>query len=552
MTYSGRSMSVLPIVDRELRVTARRPGTYWMRFWTVLAMLAIWLVLLTESRSIAPAQMGQHLLNALGILALVFSMHSGVFLTSDCLSEEKREGTLGLLFLTDLKAYDVVSGKFAANSLHAFFGLLAVFPILGLALLIGGVTGLEFARLMLVLAVTMFFSLSMGLVVSAMNREAKRAVTQAFLVVLVFAGLFPALRWFQWLLFGSGRLDFLLWFSPGYAYLEALDVFYKLRNGPREFWGALGTLFALGIGGIVVANVVLPRSWQEGTQERVGKARAKRRARFSKKVTPGFIGRLEPMYWLAVRDGSPQLMARRILMFLLPVWFLMMVASILLSSRTSRIDAFVTAMFTAYALHFIVKLLITMEAGRRMNQDRRSGAWELLLVTPLRVEAILKGQKRALRRHFLEAMLILGLINAVMMAVVWVFHKELDIQPRDRFMFWEMFLGGMLALATDFYALSWVGMWRGLRAIKYHRGVIGALGQVMLPAPLYFFFLMFLHPNGSDKMVRFVMATWFGLGVVVSLVSGGVAKRRLLKRFRSEVVGAHWTVEGSATERSSA
>src|SRR4051812_12692098 len=131
-------MVLLPIVDRELRVAARRASTYWMRCVAAMLVLIVFLVLLANGRG-SMAQMGKHLLNAMGVLALGFSMLAGVFLTSDCLSEEKREGTLGLLFLTDLKGYDVVLGKLAANSLHAFFGLLAIFPVLGLSLLLGGV-----------------------------------------------------------------------------------------------------------------------------------------------------------------------------------------------------------------------------------------------------------------------------------------------------------------------------------------------------------------------------------------------------------------------------
>src|SRR5689334_8341494 len=147
-------MPFLPIVERELRVASRRPGTYRMRFLAGVAVMSLWFVLLVGTDMAVPAQRGRHLFNALGVLTLGFSMFAGVFLTSDCLSEEKREGTLGLLFLTDLKGYDVVLGKLAATSLDAFFWLLAVFPILGLPLLIGGVSGAEFWRLALVLTAT--------------------------------------------------------------------------------------------------------------------------------------------------------------------------------------------------------------------------------------------------------------------------------------------------------------------------------------------------------------------------------------------------------------
>src|SRR5215469_11630653 len=91
---------------------------------------------------------------------------AGVFFTAHSLTEEKREGTLGLLFLTDLKGYDVVLGKFAAVSLNAFYALLALMPMTALPLLLGGVTGAEFWRMALALINALFFSLAAGICVS--------------------------------------------------------------------------------------------------------------------------------------------------------------------------------------------------------------------------------------------------------------------------------------------------------------------------------------------------------------------------------------------------
>src|SRR5206468_6387920 len=129
---------------------SRRRATYRLRFLLALAVLVIWFFLLVLGRSSVPlAERGQMLFTAIGVLALGFCMLAGVFLTADCLSEEKREGTLGLLFLTELKGYDIVLGKLAAASVHALFGLVAVFPVLALPLLMGGVSGAEFARVIL-------------------------------------------------------------------------------------------------------------------------------------------------------------------------------------------------------------------------------------------------------------------------------------------------------------------------------------------------------------------------------------------------------------------
>jgi len=126
-------MTFLPIVDRELRAAARRKSTYRIRCWTaVLAMLAGLLSLpLLVFSTMRGGSLGNPLFTVLSNYGFGLCLLAGVFLTADCLSEEKREGTIGLLFLTDLKGYDVVLGKFMATSLNAFYGLFAVLPILG-------------------------------------------------------------------------------------------------------------------------------------------------------------------------------------------------------------------------------------------------------------------------------------------------------------------------------------------------------------------------------------------------------------------------------------
>lgn len=75
-------------------------------------------------------------------------------LTADSLSRERREGTLGFLFLTDLQGY-VVAGKLAGLALIPLHGLLATFPIAALTLCLGGVTAGEFWRTQWVVANTL-------------------------------------------------------------------------------------------------------------------------------------------------------------------------------------------------------------------------------------------------------------------------------------------------------------------------------------------------------------------------------------------------------------
>src|SRR5579872_4836834 len=144
-------MTLLPIVGRELRVAARRRGTYWTRL--VIAMLAtvVGVVTFFVSEVLTTAKFGQLLFWGLSGVAMLFCLVAGRQMTADCLSEEKREGTFGLLFLTDLKGYDIVLGKLVARSFNGFYALMATIPILAIRLLVGGVTWGEFWRMVVVL-----------------------------------------------------------------------------------------------------------------------------------------------------------------------------------------------------------------------------------------------------------------------------------------------------------------------------------------------------------------------------------------------------------------
>lgn len=521
-------MTFLPIVDRELSVAARRAGTYWLRFWAALTMLAIWLLILSNNHN-APARMGQLLLNALGILALAFSLFAGSFLTADCLSEEKREGTLGLLFLTDLKSYDVVFGKLAASSLNAFFGLLATFPVLGLTLLVGGVTGGEFARLMLAFANTLFFSLGIGMFVSAISHEARQAMARAFMLIVFFAGVCPMLWWGQHLAFGSPTPDWLLLPSPVYNYIKAFSTFYR----PAEFWQSSAIVFGIGLMGVILAMCLLTRAWRRAdavpaSTERKGKTNSARARSFHQRAV--FLN-ANPFHWLAVRDRTGGRFAFKALAVLLPLWAIFFIASCFVSVHPEV--PFVIALFSAGGMHLVFKVLIAAEASRRMNQDRRSGALELLLATPISVQAILSGQKRALTRHFAPVLAVLTFINLALCAAILANSETLHMSGEDRGIFSELFVGGTIVLVTDFFALGWVGMWRGLKAARHGRAVVGTVARVLGPCWFAIFLLFFIQPRfRGPGEAAFVFGLWFVLGMVVDLFFGLLARVRLQAEFR--------------------
>src|SRR5580658_1258794 len=142
-------MTFLPVVERELRVAARRRGTYWGRLIVAVVgwAVAAWILLAANGPG---AQNGAVVFKVLAVLVFAYAALAGLLSTSDCVSEEKRDGTLGLLFLTDLKGYDVVFGKLVSTSLTSIHGVLAVAPALAVSIVLGAVTQGEVTRVMLV------------------------------------------------------------------------------------------------------------------------------------------------------------------------------------------------------------------------------------------------------------------------------------------------------------------------------------------------------------------------------------------------------------------
>ena len=294
-------MTFLPIVDRELRVAARLTGTYKKRALAaaLVAVVAMAMMLfgnLTSSR----VRVGGAMFGTLSYMLLAFCLLEGARKTADCLSEERREGTLGLLFLTDLKGYDIILGKLAATSLTSIYGLLAMLPILALSLLLGGVTQGEFWRRALALTNLLFFSLSAGIWVSARSRSERRALVGTLWVMALFL-IVPPLT----------RVIVLSHLNPAYPFFHSPEAVY--RGTAHGYWQSL--LFTQLISWLLLAwasfsvsrrqtdEVLTVRQsrWREWWQ-RFEFGDAEKRAQLRSKLLD-----INPAFWLAGRGAGQRL-----------------------------------------------------------------------------------------------------------------------------------------------------------------------------------------------------------------------------------------------------
>ncbi|HTL55587.1 MAG TPA: ABC transporter permease subunit [Candidatus Limnocylindrales bacterium] len=530
-------MTFLPIVTRELRVAARRGGTYWQRTGAALGVIVIgtWLYIVMQNE--APQKLSTLLFGTLTASALFYSLLSGVRTTADSLSFEKREGTLGLLFLTDLKGYDVVLGKLAASSLNSFYSVMAVVPVLAIPLLMGGLTPEEFGRMALVAVSTLFFSLALGIAASSVSRSAQKAMglTAALLVVLTvvlpaFGGVVAAIGrgWSaRWLLFFP---------SPAFAYYFAWDASYRAQ--PKLFWYSMVTLQSLSWLCLGLASVITPRSWQDrpaGVQRLRWRERwrlwaygdAAERLVFRR----GLLDR-NPFFWLAARSRVKPALVWAFLGVLACGW--------VWGLAKYRRDWLGESVYitTAIILNFSLRVWLASEATRQLSDERRAGTLELLLSTPLTVAEILQGQFLALARQFLKPMIVLLIVESLFMwgtvSAAWARGESSG--------FWVLlWLTGMLMLVADLIALAWVGMWQGLIARNPSRATTTSLTRIMvLPWVAYGIFVLFLvllsaspssgmHFEGGPK---FFLTVWFAFGLAADIGFGAHARNKLLRDFR--------------------
>ncbi|MGZ5568142.1 MAG: hypothetical protein ACXWKG_14110, partial [Limisphaerales bacterium] len=226
---------------------------------------------------------------------------------------------------------------------------------------------------------------------------------------------------------------------------------------------------------------------------------------------------------------------RSALIVLLPLWFSFLVLSV--TRKAGNEALFCAAFFTAYAAHLATKIFIALEASRRFAEDRQSGALELLLITPIQIKEILKGQLAALKRQFRGVLVVLCVMNALMMFCVVYFSKQLHTTGNETLVaFGMIFFGGMVALAFDFPGLAWLAMWRAIKSRKHHNAVIITILQILAPGWLLTFFLIICEPQMGNRGPGLVIGSWLAMGAVVSVASSIKARRNITTQFRSVAV----------------
>jgi ABC-type transport system involved in cytochrome c biogenesis permease component len=538
-------MRVLPVVERELRVAARRGGTHWGRMLWAAAAVSLFGLVFFLGAGDSNQELGKTLFVVLAGTFLVVCLLMGTVYTADSLSEERRQGTLGLLFLTDLRGYDVVLGKLVACSVGAVYGMAAIVPVLAIPLLLGGVSGGEFWRVVLVLVNTLFLSLSVGMWVSSFMRHSLAAMGMTLLVVfgVNVAGPLVGLG----VAYHRGTPPPEAWLMPsvGYACVVAHEPFYATRTA--EYCASVGIMHLGAWMVLALASWRAPRAWQEGVTE-VGMTWRSRLARWLRGTDEAHARwrrealEINPCYWLGGRTWYKGWvvwagLVGGVMLWLAGYWEW--------GNQWAGDEA--VALMSVVGAHTVFRWWVAGEAVMALGPDRRSGALELVLCTPLGVREIVRGRLQGLRRQFMGPVGMLLMLDGVLLSMVlgqgaeWVDRR-----------WWVSCYGGLvLVFVLDMVALSWLGMWWGLTCRQASRALLRSgllvMGMPWLVLVLLLIWLVAGRVRLPEPEWAYLLGAYVGVNVMISVCGWQWARERLLGRMR--VVVSEGTPAGGVRGR---
>ena len=528
-------------------MAARKWATYWSRVvaaGTGLIIIGAILALVAMARGALGWQPGQLVFAYLSWLAFASAASPGVFLASDTLSEEKREGTLGLLFLTDLRGFDVVLGKLVACSLRGAYGLLAALPVIGLALLMGGVTGFELWRLALVLANSLFFSLALGMLVSSLARDAQRAMSGTLLLCLLVFGLFPV---FDWWIAGWNPANFV----PRFSLASPTQTMLELRaTRYNTYWPAMGLTHGIAWLALAAACLIAPRAWQEKSVR--GDAQARWRWTFASREKKAARRRRlfegNPVRWLAARSAWVSKAAVVVFLIVGALY-----AEIVYEGRDPDL-ALNVGSGALFLMGMVYSIWLASQASRFFVDATRSGILELVLATPLPARDIVRGQLWALARMFVwpAIMVFCGQaavgVGQLMRTLKTVSGTGAGAQfSHDFFLHQLISIGsGLARFVTGSLAVAWFGMWMGVITRKPNMAVLKTLLFVqVLPWIVLMFVMLALSLSVAFAGARMTgFQIWVPplitgvLGVAVDVGFILVSRRKLMGNLRETVARA--------------
>jgi len=477
-------------------------------------------------------------------------------LTADTISREKREGTLGLLFLTPLTPIGIVFGKSLIHTVRAITLFLAVLPALALPFLLGGLTWKDCVVSLLLNSSALVLALAAGLLASTLVTDSRRVLAVALAISIGFAYVFMLihlLRFFStlprflalrftpptgiaWFLPNDliSQIQILISFNTGFG-PNHYGYYYGPGNmvpveGWRSVWlnypapfhiawiRALGWLFIESIIGFAIIALLAswrvrqtwrlePPSLRQAQLQRLFFAPRFWKSVFRSKMS-GLLTR-NPIGWLQQYSWSARLAKWG--------WCLgiVLLECVLITDRSLS-----NVWDGQYLLAVLLIFGVAFTASGSFREECQTGAMELLLVTPLKVRQILRGRIRGVWGQFLPATGVLALAWLWLLKDASLFasyHYDSDTSYRQVFGFIVP-----LFFVSSFFLLPGIGLFFSLQRLHFVGAwLLTCTTGLLVPA---------LSCWWMNRSFVFAAASLFTMQFVVALISRILLQRNLTRR----------------------
>jgi len=406
VTYSLFS---LPLVARELRSQSRSKGSFILRSLLALGLLApMALMGLTDQLKHLDGRVFFWFLSHVVFYSL---MLLGPLITAGCITAEKEEGTLGLLFLSPLRSFDIVAGKFTANFLRLVAIAVVGMPVLATTLLLGGVTWQQITGAGICIMALLVVTVGVTVLASAVCVKTRTATGLAFAYIgLVNFGIWILALWIEYK-FKVKVPDLILLVSAADSMSEQFT--WTRQNYLAWAGWTLAVGCAQSLLFLLIASWWLPRTLASTGVEGRWKWRRFLQKRFTfENAWNQRLRRRNPLLWLEARQIS---LTGRILIASMGVGGLLWWVDY---KNIGREAIWVTLAF-AIPIHILLSALTVGNICREVAGELHMGHLQLLLCTPLRERDILRSKLKGAWLRY-GTLYLAATVPTVLSLVIWL------------------------------------------------------------------------------------------------------------------------------------
>ena len=514
---------VLSLFLRELFTQPRKRLFYLRRLvWLGIAGGVVCMFCMQTGCSRNPSTTGGlRLFLILTGFSVVSMFFIPLYTSATLVLRERTERTLGLLFMTDLKGWQIVTGKFLTALFYSMVYALGMLPLVILTASLGGVSNIQILATFLMLLGILFLGTCVGLFTGTVSASESRMSKVLFLTACILFGVIPE---------GLVRA-YVLTFSPAYEDLlfnitSPIRALKDLTDGINMHHSIYNALYntLIGLPFLLVTYSLLPRK-AFGKKSHAQKINLFTRKPIAEKTskTPRLRG--NPVAWREYYfsyGGKVNSHTRNLLAILFLAVICVGVSFVFDMDATD----FVIPVIVFSSICFGIFVLGTVaQASGAFYTDRTGRTLEVLLTTSLSERDIVVGKGVAICKAAAPWM-----IGALIGCFVWFF---IIITRPEAWYIWI----GLAAVLSIWFSFCCMAMWL---SIKFKRAVAlvisiivfvvwSLFGQAIL-LPLMFIAVLGGAITGGlgGEEVGFVVGTAIaaliyialhvGLGIIFSLL----------------------------------